>query len=775
MSQVEEFLDEVVQLSDLSDLSAREVLDALPAAVYLTDADGRVEYFNRAAARMAGREAQVGVDRWCVSHRLFRTDGSFLPHDECPMAVCIKERRPVRGEEIIAERPDGERVRLMPFPTPLYRDGVFAGGLNLLVDLSHLRRTEQALAARASEQEVLYRFTDRLYRAQSSAEVREAALDAITTGLDCPRASILLADEAEVMRFVAWRGLSDDYRQALEGHSPWPARTSDPQPVWVEDIEATDEPEAVKAKVLAEGIRGLAFIPLVADGVLAGKFMVYYPEAHVFTQGERDLALTIARQLGFTIEQRRAEAERRDAASRLRLAMDAGRMAVWEHDTRSDRLTASPELNRLLGFPPDKALGAEDLKDRYYPGERERLRAHVEAQLRQGERFVEAQFRFYRADGDLRWFLVRAEFRFGADGAPARTLGVLLDITEQKAAEEALRAREADLSAALEAGALAIVDFDHATGRFASSPRVNDLYGYPPERELTLADVRARYHPEEAERLDQLARAEHGDPSVPGFHWTLRLLIPDGSTRWVEGRGEYLRDEAGRVLRSRGVLMDITERKRWEEHQRLLVNELNHRVKNTLAVVQGLARQSLGRSEAAARAQAAFESRLEALSAAHNLLTTRNWRSASVSQIISSSVAAAIEPAGERVQAEGPDILLPPQTAVSVALAIHELATNAVKYGALSAPEGVVGVSWRVYDAAGRARFTLEWIERGGPAVEPPPQTGFGARMIERGLATELGGSARIHFEPAGVRCVIDAPLPETVEDTVALEPAGLI
>jgi PAS domain S-box-containing protein len=202
----------------------------------------------------------------------------------------------------------------------------------------------------------------------------------------------------------------------------------------------------------------------------------------------------------------------------------------------------------------------------------------------------------------------------------------------------------------------------------------------------------------------------------------------------------------------------VLERRRSEEHLRLLVNELNHRVKNTLAIVQSIAVQTF-RGEGAEGQRRAFESRLSALAAAHDLLTTENWEFASLRQVIEKAGLGCGAPAS-RLTVAGPEVKVQPRTAVSIAMAVHELCTNAVKYGALSNDGGRVKVEWEVADAGGASRLRLRWLETGGPPVTAPDRRGFGTRMIERALAAELGGSARIEFLPEGISCTVEAPLP---------------
>jgi PAS domain-containing protein len=236
------------------------------------------------------------------------------------MATALKERRPIRGMEGIAERPDGTRVRFIPYPTPLYDEaGTMVGAVNMAVDITDLKLAEETVARHRDEQAALYAFTDRLFRASTLQDVYAAALEAICRALGCERAAVLLFDQRGTMRFVAWTGLSEGYRRAVDGHSPWTREVKDPQPICIADVASSDLPDDLKATVGAEGIAAIAFIPLVLEGVLAGKFMAYYEAPHAFGQAEIDLATTIARQLGFGIQRIRSADERRRAEQSSRL------------------------------------------------------------------------------------------------------------------------------------------------------------------------------------------------------------------------------------------------------------------------------------------------------------------------------------------------------------------------------------------------------------------------------------------------------------------------
>jgi PAS domain S-box-containing protein len=233
-----------------------------------------------------------------------------------------------------------------------------------------------------------------------------------------------------------------------------------------------------------------------------------------------------------------------------------------------------------------------------------------------------------------------------------------------------------------------------------------------------------------------------------------RVRMRDGDYRWARSRGYPRRRDDGAICLWYGSTEDVHERKVAEEHQRLLINELNHRVKNTLASVQGIAFQTLRGEVSLAEARARFEARLMALSGAHNLLTEENWGGASLERVVNDALEHLAGEAG-RFDVEGEPLRLAPRAALALAMALHELGTNAAKYGALSVEGGRVSIVWT--RDADRLRF--EWRESGGPPVEAPSRRGFGSRLIERGLAADLGGTAALHFDPAGLRCRIEASL----------------
>ena len=315
-----------------------------------------------------------------------------------------------------------------------------------------------------------------------------------------------------------------------------------------------------------------------------------------------------------------------------------------------------------------------------------------------------------------------------------------------------MRDNEARLAATYNHTLVGIVEIDRE-GRFL---RVNDQYlamtGYSFDdlREKTFFDLT---HPADLAE-DRALLEEQWAGKREGYTREKRYLRKDGSVIWVELAASAVRNEDGSEAYGVRIVRDITDKKRSEEQQRLLLHELNHRVKNTLTVVQGLAHQTFKGGAVPPELLRSFEGRLAALAAAHNLLMKQTWEATP----IFNAVEAALRPfqgTEARISFEGPTILLAPSATVTLTLALHELATNAAKYGALSSDNGAAEVRWIKEDET----FILDWRERGGPPVTKPSKTGFGTRLLERVVASDLGGAVDIVFDRSGVTCRISTPI----------------
>lgn len=280
-----------------------------------------------------------------------------------------------------------------------------------------------------------------------------------------------------------------------------------------------------------------------------------------------------------------------------------------------------------------------------------------------------------------------------------------------------------------------------------------ELYGFSPAEALGRLshDLLQTEFPEPLDAIEAKL-AETGE-----WRGRLRHVAKDGRKLWTESLWRQ-RDRAADVVVEQNV--DVTERVRLERHRDTLARELDHRVKNTLAVVQGLARMSFGRADAANLRQ--FDERLLALSEAHNLLHRKQWDHASLRELIG-DVTRGLGVA-DRLSVQGPDVNLKPSAAVSYALAFHELGTNALKYGSLSVPEGRVSIAWSFEGAGEQQHIHLIWRETGGPRPTQPTREGFGSRLIRRAVASELGTPVEMRFEEQGLVCEFDGPVQKKPE-----------
>jgi PAS domain S-box-containing protein len=346
--------------------------------------------------------------------------------------------------------------------------------------------------------------------------------------------------------------------------------------------------------------------------------------------------------------------------------------------------------------------------------------------------------------------------------AAARERELHTQLATQKA-RVALQETEQQLEVALEAARLGTWELDLATSRLTTSDLCRKDYGWLSPEPMTYDDLLALVHPDDRGHRDRkIAEAFIARQDLDVEY---RVIRPDGEIIWmlVRGRAEF--DRAGAPIRAMGVSLDITDRKRAEQRQRTLIAELNHRVKNTLASVQSLALQTRMTAKSPGEFDTAFDGRLRALVLAHDLLTANSWEGARLEDVIGRTLAPYVSRSGpeRRIEIAGPPIRLSPDAAVTLHMAFHELATNAVKYGALSTPDGAVGVRWAIDRAGDRPALEIVWAERDGPPVETPTRRGFGSSLLEAGLKRELDGAVMLAFEREGLACRIRLPLSKKI------------
>lgn len=344
---------------------------------------------------------------------------------------------------------------------------------------------------------------------------------------------------------------------------------------------------------------------------------------------------------------------------------------------------------------------------------------------------------------------------FDDDGKVLGVLCIVSETTERVRASAALRASEESvrrLAAIILSSDDAILSTDLDMRIASWNWGAERLYGYTAEevvgKPVTLL-VPADRPTEEAAIVERISRGERVEP-----HETKRRR-KDGHLIDVLLTVSPVRDEHGKIVGASKIAHDITARKEAERLQRVLMGELKHRVKNVIATVQAIARQTLGSDEAMRPAREAFGARLQSLARAHDLLTRESWDGADLAEVVSETL---LPYEHARFEIDGPRQRLSPRVVLAMSLALHELATNAAKYGALSVPSGRVTIGWTV-DVTNDRRLELRWQEHDGPPVVAPNRRGFGSRLIEDVLAAELQGTVEMHYEPSGLLCKVSAPM----------------
>lgn len=402
------------------------------------------------------------------------------------------------------------------------------------------------------------------------------------------------------------------------------------------------------------------------------------------------------------------------------------------------RLLRSGESVRIEDCENDPRLADWDVRERYA---RNGVRAEaIVPVLRQG-RYAAAIFAQAGAPG--RWsendeaMLREVGLRISQETARARVAGALRDSEER---HRLIFEQAHDI--------IFTADLDQTIT--ACNPAAAAALGIPAGA-VVGASISDFVSAEDFQRTGEMLRRKMAAGGTTKYE--IEVNGAGGRVMQWEINSALARDRDGQIVGLHAIARDITERHASDQRQALLIHELNHRVKNTLALVQGLAMQSFRPGRTPAQQQAAFEARLGALAVAHDLLTSEKWEGATFGALARSAVEAV---GGARIALSGPEVLLSPKAAVSVVMAFHELATNAVKYGALSEADGRVTLEWGTEDG----RLKVAWRELGGPPAAQPKRRGFGLKLIQRALATDLGGEVAVTFTETGLTCLIDAPLP---------------
>ena len=446
---------------------------------------------------------------------------------------------------------------------------------------------------------------------------------------------------------------------------------------------------------------------------------------------------------------KRAEMLQVDGALQ-RLALTAANAGAWRWSASDGRLLWAPETYRILGFEPSEAPPdfSTWLSRGVHPDDHHLLHDVLNRAGATGVTEFNLEIRCLHPEAGLRW--IASVGRVICDDAHRliSAYGIILDVTDRRRIADQLHASEERLQMAMAVGDIGVWDWDIVTGAVTWSENFCKLVGIEPEAfPDSFEGWRSFVHPEDRADVGQaLARALAADGDYAAEY---RMIRPDGTVRWTSTRGAVLRDEAGQPIRMIGIDMDVTARKLAEERQSLVARELDHRIRNIITLVKSLARQTL--PETPARAD--FLDRMIALGNAHALLLANRDRQVEMLEIAES----ALSSYGARVRTSGESLTLAPDNAQTVALILHELATNAVKHGALAQNEGTVSVEWQRGDGPQPSVYLL-WSEAAKVSVERPSREGFGLHLLQNVVAA-AGGQIDLSFHAHGLRARLTLPI----------------
>jgi PAS domain S-box-containing protein len=701
----------------------RELLEALPAAIYVTDAAGYVTYCNQAAVDLWGRRPKFGEDKWSDLARFYDRNGIPMVPENRPTEIALKEGRLVRNVEGFLERLDGTRVPIVPYPTPLHdAAGAIVGVINMTLDISERKKAELALIERTMQLDL----AGKIVLVGTFAYDVASGLMTISPG------------------YAAIHGLPEGTEES--SRADWRAR------IHPEDLSRL---EARFGRALAARRRehNCDYRIVRPDGevrwIQSRSVISYDSEA-----GPRLVGANID-----VTDRKQAEQALEERNMQLALAGKAAGVGTFISDLEKGVAQVTEGYAALYGLPEGATeITRNEWRARLHPEDIARIEEARSQAYRERQSELSNEYRIVRPGGEVRWIESRSFLSYSNDGRPQRVIGLNIDVTDRKNAERTLADRNMQLSLAGKAAGVGSYAYDHDNDVMQVCEGYAALHGLPEgTTETTRAKWRARVHPDDLARVQERRKQAFRDKRAE-YGIEYRIVRPGGEVRWIESRSFISYDADDQPQRVIGLNIDVTERRRADDHQRVLIAELDHRVKNVLATVAAVAANTLEASSSMQHFVAALDARIRALASTHELLSNRRWQGLPLDELLRCQLAPYAADGNTRI--DGPDVLLMAEAGQAVAMVFHELVTNAAKYGALSGCKGLVSVQWRQQYKDGLCdRLIIDWQEAGGPAVKAPGKFGYGTSVINDLVPYELGGKAGFEFSRTGVRCRLEIPV----------------
>lgn len=634
----------------------------------------------------------------------------------------------------------------------------------LYEEISDRKRAQQILFETQQRQAFLLRLSDALRGESGVDAVANRAIELLLDHLQLDRAYITFyrpeQDEAlipyqsgneRVPTLPAKVRLSDfpDAYEQVQHHTY----------VIEDDVERRGLTAEERANSKALGMRAmLASTIRQGEGTPLCSMMAVSATPRRWSPGEIALVEDAAERTWQAMERAKAEATLRENEERLSLAVEVGQFASWDWDLRTGEVRWNDRHFLLQGYAVGEVKPSfEAWIARVHPDDRDHALAAIE-EARLSHQPYANEMRTLHSDGTVRWCSARGSFFYDQEGKATRMIGIMEDVTDRKLADRALQQSEARFRHFGEASSDLLWIRDAKTLNFEYvSPAFESLYGLSRDELLAHDHLQAwldLIDPEDRQQArDMLSQLQEGEPAKFEF----RIRRPDGQMRWVRNTDFPLVDDASHVRRIAGIAHDITGEKRAVELQATLLAELQHRVRNLLAMIRSVIRRASVGKEDVADFVDHLEGRIDAMARTQSVLTRSPGRDVDLRTIFEEELLAQSAQPGQYLL-NGPETRLAPKVAEVVTLAIHELATNSVKYGAIGRTGAFFFVTWDRRQRGDETRLTITWRETGVP-ITGTPGSGFGTELLTRRVPFELGGDVRLEFLPEGLTATLDFPL----------------
>ena len=662
-------------------------------------------------------------------------------------------------------RSDGRVARVLARGGAIYDGDKPIRTAGVLLDVTEREKAKEEASLAQRRQEFLLELNDKIGSEEDPLTIMETAAQSLAKFLkvDSTGYGEVFEDRGLIIVEREWsKGLlSNEGRAEQLSHIPsyvmGPLRSG--HPVFAEDV--TTDPNlqdpALQAFYTSANVRTILSAPLVKNGKLMAVFYVSSSQPRAWPSDDISLVVDVAERTWIALEKARAEQALRETEARFQIIAESLPALVWILNPNTELTYTNQRWVTYSGLQPEEALG-HSWTTAIHPDDWVRMTEELKPVVSNHTAY-ETEARYRSAQGDYRWHLIQGAPIHSAKGEFKGWVGTSVDIHDLKITEEALRQSEEQLRLAFEAAHMGDWRLDGNTDIISLSDRAAEIFSLPHGSRFTRSQLRERIAPADLPRILEAVQAAIENKTQFSVEYRVRRFGDDVQI-WVASQGQGTYHPDGTPSGMTGVLQDITERKHAEERQQLLIRELHHRVKNTLATVQAIVGSTARTATSIDDFYQGFVGRIVSLARTHNLLTEDLWQKADLRELVETELGPYEDEARNRVLIDGPPVELPSEAAVPIGMAMHELTTNAAKHGALSTFGGQVEVRWRIEPGPERPMLHFTWVENGGPRVTAPARQGFGSRLLQRVLTTQLQAEVKMDFQEHGLHFTMTMPIP---------------